>query len=265
MGIAVNKFLHSVATAISILVIAVALSGCHSSKKAVKGSSGSTYVVPPRIDISDMKRQIDSRNYEVAEINRLIKEAAKWLGVPYKYAGHSTSGTDCSGFVMEVFSSALGTKLPRSSREQQQWCESIERGSLLPGDLVFFATGSDRKRVSHVGLYIGEGAMIHASSSRGVIISNIGERYYDTRFHSAGRVENVGKIYASYNRNNKKKGASPTSEPVCVSSPPQAIATIHIDSLFSTESHPTVITTPAVDIDQIISEKVDSIFIDFFD
>lgn len=89
-------------------------------------------------------------------IDELISEAKKWIGTKYRYGGHSRKdGTDCSGMVMELFLKVFDIKLPRNSAQQQEFCSSIRQKDLQAGDLMFFATGKNRNRVSHVGLYIG--------------------------------------------------------------------------------------------------------------
>ncbi len=121
----------------------------------------------------------------------LIKEAKSWIGTKYKYGGHSRSGTDCSGFVMQVYKAVYDFKLPRTSRDQHDFCKKINKKDLKVGDLVFFATGKSSSKVSHVGLYIGNGEFIHASSSKGVIITDLNKNYYVRTFVSAGRVEGI--------------------------------------------------------------------------
>ncbi len=80
-----------------------------------------------------------------------------------------------------------GHQLPRNSAKQAEACRPIKRSELQPGDLVFFhARGS--RRVSHVGLYVGEGCMLHASSSQGVMVSRLSDPYWERAYHSAGRV-----------------------------------------------------------------------------
>lgn len=120
--------------------------------------------------------------------DELVKEARKWLGTKYKYAGENRKGTDCSGMVMSIYRDVAGIKLPRSSREQQSFCQSVKVADLTPGDLIFFSGTSRGGNVSHVGMYIGDGDFIHASLSKGVIVSNLNESYYSRHFHSAGRV-----------------------------------------------------------------------------
>lgn len=119
------------------------------------------------------------------------KEARRWLGTPYRYGGKDRSGTDCSGMVMSVFEIAAGIKLPRDSRAQREWCPKIEKSKLRKGDLVFFSSKTGGGNVSHVGIYIADGDFIHASTSRGVIISNLSDKYYDQHYHSAGRVTGI--------------------------------------------------------------------------
>ena len=118
----------------------------------------------------------------------LVAEAKKWIGTPYRYGGHSRSGTDCSGFIMEVFRAAVNIELPRTSKEQHKNSTRIDAKQLEVGDLVFFATSGSSGGVSHVGLYIGDNNMIHASTSRGVMISGLSENYWVKNYHSAGRV-----------------------------------------------------------------------------
>ena len=120
---------------------------------------------------------------------RVITEAQSRLGTPYLFAGTSPRGFDCSGFVFWVFSQALGMDLPRSTSAQARIGRPVERQDLQKGDLVFFITvGND---ISHVGIYDGEGNIIHAASEgpqTGVIISSLSERYYDTRYALSRRV-----------------------------------------------------------------------------
>lgn len=119
----------------------------------------------------------------------LLTEAKQWLGTPYKYGGEDKGGVDCSGLVLNIYRSALDIKLPRSSSEQAKFCSPLAKGDLMPGDLLFFATSGSRNKVSHVGIYIGDGRMIHSSSSKGVIISGIDEDYFRKTFTGAGYVE----------------------------------------------------------------------------
>ena len=150
--------------------------------------------------------------YPSKVVEAIIKEAHKWIGTPYVYGGHSKSGTDCSGMVMEVYLAAADLKLPRSARDQQAYCSEVHRSKLVPGDLIFFRTGSG-PRVTHVGIYIGNDKMIHASSSRGVIISNLNERYYVTHFHSCGTIDNLKSKKTSTEVADRQKSKDKKAEP----------------------------------------------------
>ena len=120
--------------------------------------------------------------------SRLRKEAESWIGVPYRYGGHSRKGTDCSGLVMEVYAAVYGKKLTHNSADlHNKECRHIKERELREGDLVFFRF-SKSGRINHVGIYLENGNFVHASSSRGVIISNLDEAYYRRGFVGAGRV-----------------------------------------------------------------------------
>ena len=119
----------------------------------------------------------------------LYNTVAQWLGTPYRSGQSSMRGTDCSGFVMNVYRSVYGKNLARNSADMlSKNCRSISRQSLREGNLVFFATGRNSKKVTHVGIYLKDGKFAHASTSQGVIISNLNETYYRQRWVSGGVV-----------------------------------------------------------------------------
>lgn len=123
------------------------------------------------------------------ERQRIVDEARTWLGTPYAYAkADKGRGTDCSGLVMRVYEDAAGHKLPRNSAKQAEFCERLEPEQVAVGDLVFFATGKDADRVSHVGIVIDDTQFIHASASKGVVISDMTTPYYRRTFKMFGRV-----------------------------------------------------------------------------
>ena len=120
--------------------------------------------------------------------SEIVSLAQQYLGVPYVYGGSSSSGFDCSGFTMYVFSQ-LGVKLPHGATSQLSYGASVSRSELQPGDLVFF---QDYGAVaSHVGIYIGGDQFIHASSSyyngHCVVISSLTETYYNSHYYTARR------------------------------------------------------------------------------
>jgi lipoprotein Spr len=105
--------------------------------------------------------------------------------VPYRIGGNSKEGIDCSAFVQGLSSEAFGLTLPRTSREQADFCKEISKQDLKEGDLVFFAAG---RSISHVGMYISNNKFVHASTSMGVVISDLDEAYWSRRFVKAGRL-----------------------------------------------------------------------------
>jgi len=175
-----------------ILTFGLLAGGCHSSRKeAVKTVTEIKEHKVPEVKKDKKqpeKKHIDKKSRKESVAPKVVAEALKWLGTKYKYGGHSRSGTDCSGMTMQVFEDIAGIKLPRDSRSQQAFVEPVGRDDLVPGDFVFFASKVGGSRVGHVGIYIGKGDFIHASTSKGVIISNLDETYYDRHYHSSGRV-----------------------------------------------------------------------------
>lgn len=126
--------------------------------------------------------------FQDEEGEHLIKIAMDYLGVPYRFGGSSLRGIDCSAFVQRVFR-YFSIELPRTAREQFKVGVRISKKELLIGDLLFFRTYA--RYPSHVGIYIGEGKMIHASSrSKKVTISSIKDPYYVRRYIGAIRLSN---------------------------------------------------------------------------
>ncbi len=114
----------------------------------------------------------------------LTVSALRFLGTPYVFGGTSGAGFDCSGFVQHVFA-LMGVHLPRTADAQYE-AASRARGGIKPGDLVFFQTYESGP--SHVGIYIGQGKFVHASSSRGVMVSTLSDEYWSSHYIGAKRV-----------------------------------------------------------------------------
>lgn len=131
--------------------------------------------------ISRFTGGILSRTSKIAQ--QLTRSALRFLGVPYVFGGTSTTGFDCSGFVQHVFA-MLGMSLPRTADAQYDAGRPAVGGP-RPGDLVFFDTYGG---VSHVGIYLGHGKFVHASSSHGVEVSHLSESYWASRYVGAKRL-----------------------------------------------------------------------------
>lgn len=158
-----------------VIIIGVGVTSCHTSH---------------RVGSSPGKNDVEARTLaNNTHTHKIIAEANTWLGTPYKYAGQEKGkGTDCSGFVMKVYESVTGEKLPRNSAKQAEYCLQLHPDEVKQGDLVFFATGKDPAKISHVGIIIDSDSFIHASSSKGVIISDLNSNYYKRTFMMFGRV-----------------------------------------------------------------------------
>ena len=114
----------------------------------------------------------------------LVALALSYQGVPYAYGGASPSGFDCSGFTMAVFSK-FGYSLSHGASDQYYAATSVSSEERQAGDLVFFDTFGG---ISHVGIYLGGGQFIHASSSGGVKVNSLYESYYAACYLGAGRI-----------------------------------------------------------------------------
>ncbi len=117
----------------------------------------------------------------------LKKEVDSWLGVPYKYGGTTRQGVDCSAFCGHVYKNVYGITLGRSAHDIYEQSAAIKKSELKEGDFVFFKINSSR--VSHVGIYLGEDKFVHASTSRGVVISSLNESYWQKYYFGAGRIK----------------------------------------------------------------------------
>ncbi len=108
------------------------------------------------------------------------------INTPYLWGGTTTNGIDCSAFCQRVMKFALGIDIPRTSIMQSAVGEHVDRENLQFGDLVFFNTMG--RRISHVGIYLGETVFAHSSSSGGVKTNSLNENYYNARYITARRV-----------------------------------------------------------------------------
>lgn len=154
------------------LVFILGISGCSSS------SLTSQNITEP---ISYSAQSVLNR-----EENKAYKtEFEKWVGTPYKFGGNTKQGIDCSAFVQSVILSAQQKSLPRTTDKQSQSGIKIDYNNAKSGDLVFFKTNSKDK---HVGIFIGNNQFMHASTSKGVIISRLDNPYWASVFWQVRRI-----------------------------------------------------------------------------
>lgn len=172
--------------ALPAVALATLLSACSSTNThnnaqtdthAVKNQNG-FLLQASQDEFEQMVQNVDIKS-------RLMDQYADWKGVRYRLGGTSKRGIDCSAFVQTTFREQFGLDLPRSTYGQEDTGKSIQRGKLRPGDLVLFRAGSTGR---HVGIYLGNDNFVHASTSSGVMISNLNDSYWKNRYRDARRV-----------------------------------------------------------------------------
>lgn len=135
-------------------------------------------------DVSSPPMAASVSSYNEAR-STLMQAYREWKGTPYVLGGASSSGVDCSSFVRIVFENYFGLELPSNTRTQLNAGTGIRRLSLKTGDLVFFRTG---RKTLHVGIITEGKDFLHASTSKGVMISSLKEYYWSSRYLAARRV-----------------------------------------------------------------------------
>ncbi|ALV92529.1 MULTISPECIES: NlpC/P60 family protein [Pantoea] len=151
---------------LTVFILVLLLAGCSSHRAP-----------PPNGRLSD----------SITVIAQLNEQLTHWRGTPYRYGGLSRGGVDCSGFVYLTFRDQFAMQLPRSTIDQTDIGTRIDKSDLLPGDLVFFKTGSGENGL-HVGIYDTDNTFIHASTSQGVIRSSLDNVYWRKVFWQARRI-----------------------------------------------------------------------------
>ena len=141
-----------------------------------------------------VNKPIVKQSHSKQEADDLLMHAMSLLGLSYRFGGTSTSsGLDCSAFMQYVFRKAWGVNLPRTSAAQFETGTPVQRENLRPGDLVFFSR--NKKRIGHVGMYIGNNQFIHApSTGKNIEIQRLDKPYYVKNYMGARRYSrsNIG-------------------------------------------------------------------------
>ncbi|SHG63305.1 C40 family peptidase [Winogradskyella jejuensis] len=163
-----------------LFILLTLLSSCGSSRKASKSSKRKTVITTK----TETKKPIS----KTAE--SIIAYAKRFKGTKYKYGGTTKKGMDCSGLIYTSFG-AHDIVMPRTTKELSSTGDWVDIKKIQEGDLVFFATRKNSRKVNHVGIVTnvrnGEVSFIHSSTSRGVIISKISERYWYLAYVQARR------------------------------------------------------------------------------
>jgi len=136
--------------------------------------------------ISKYAQMISVDRSEMSNFN-LYLFIDEWYGTRYKWGGTDSTGIDCSAFSQKLYGKVYGVDIFRTARQQHHHAERVKYpDDAIEGDLVFFRVHS--LRVSHVGVYLANGFFVHSSSSKGVVISNLNDKYWRRRFAGCGRI-----------------------------------------------------------------------------
>jgi len=164
---------------------------CLSSCKTAKRPQVITKKNDQQKNIYQPKRTVSDNNADYELASNIVNIAKEYNGVRYKYGGTNQKGMDCSGLICTAFKSE-NIQLPRTSLAMSKEGRQVSLGEVQKGDLLFFQTNKNRKVVNHVGLVVeslpGRIDFIHSTSSKGVIISNLNESYWNLAFYEARRV-----------------------------------------------------------------------------
>ncbi|MEJ8738721.1 C40 family peptidase [Phocaeicola sp. HCN-6420] len=148
----------------------------------------------PRYDYRELAQAAIRLDMDIAmeDNHRLYIESSQWIGVPYRAGGNTKRGVDCSGLTYNIYKKVYHKHLKRNSDEQRKTnCRKISKNKLQEGDLVFFHNGKNKRTATHVGIYLKNDRFIHASTSRGVIVSRLDEPYYRRVWMQGGRVKGL--------------------------------------------------------------------------
>jgi probable lipoprotein NlpC len=178
-----NKTIYS-KLFILLFAAVIVLSSCHSKKAVMKGEPGE--ILKPQSSIADKYSELMAVDKHDIKNGRLYAFIDQWIGTPYKFGGLDKDGIDCSGFVLLLEQQVYGTNLPRITNQQVTVIKRKYEEELKEGDLVFF--DFDNKQFSHVGVYLQNGYIVHASSTKGVMIIKLHSTGLYKYFSRAGSI-----------------------------------------------------------------------------
>ena len=173
---------------INLLLVCIAVCSIFSCSTRKQGKANSKY---DSRTISRLSKQFGLRLTQADNIT-LYDASSQWLGVKHRNGGNTKKGVDCSGLASILYKQVYNIRIERSSANiLRKNCVQINRNNLREGDLVFFKTlgGGNPKTPTHVGIYLKNGKFIHASTSKGVIVSSLSEPYYIRTWITGGRVK----------------------------------------------------------------------------
>jgi len=161
------------------IILIIMLSACSSS--APVASKSEPLKTQPK------KKSIETILVEELPSVLLRNEFDIWKGTPYRFGGANKQGIDCSALIQKIYLSSFNLKLPRTTERQSLQGYPIKKSKLQAGDLVFFKISLTE---NHVGIFIGSGRFLHASSSQGVMMSALNNRYWKSKYWHSRRILN---------------------------------------------------------------------------
>ncbi|MEX1063087.1 MAG: NlpC/P60 family protein [Balneolaceae bacterium] len=165
---------------IAAAVLVSTLSACGvTGRTAPAANTGSVTAAGPESAPAGTSRSLTTVQKKLYQVHE------EWRGTPYVLGGSDYNGVDCSSFIQIVFTRHFDVDMPRNTRQQIREGRGVRRNSVRPGDLIFFRT---TRRDLHVGIAVNRSEFVHASTSAGVMISDMNERYWASRFLGVRRV-----------------------------------------------------------------------------
>lgn len=158
---------------INLIFISLFLVGCGTAP--YKGSGNA----------ANYTSKLEAKNSKTDIKTKLMAQYSEWRGIPYLHGGSSKRGIDCSGFVYVTYLKQFGIKLPRSTELQSNMGIQVSPRDMRTGDLVFFNSLFSE---NHVGIYLGNRQFLHASTSHGVMVSDMDNDYWRDKFWKAQRI-----------------------------------------------------------------------------
>ncbi len=164
----------------------------NNSDKADKKPAGKPVTAAQALSIFKPRPTVGTSNMSRGDADSLISSAMGFIGVAYRFGGTTPRGFDCSGFMQYVFRKTFAVNIPRTAAAQATVGSHVSRGNLQPGDMVFFRTAGPR-RISHVGMYVGNDRFIHAPrTGKRIEITSLSNKYWSSKYATARRVKRQG-------------------------------------------------------------------------